>query len=253
MDAQAITRGERMKTASTRGFRAVAILSAGALCVGVALAPPPEPSESSESSEPAGPTEAAAGWRVTEHAGAGLPTDQDSLLAREIYPGYTLAQLDYSPEETEWALYQKPLGDAASVIQTEFADDVGFAYFGPDRAFTMGFSGDAPAGAIAHLDDTGLPYSTIEGLGFSDAEYQAAVNRVTTQVSEALADGDLVPAAGFMIDADLTAFPGAIVVTITGEDSESRQAASVAVGTPSVDEPFVVSVVEGGENDYVVF
>ncbi|MGY4856607.1 hypothetical protein [Cryobacterium sp. AP23] len=174
-------------------------------------------------------------------------------MAREIYPGYTLEQLNYSADETEWALYQKPLGDAAGVIETEFADDFAFAYFGPARTFTIGFSAEAPAGAIAQLDETGLPYSTIEGVDFSATEYQSAANRVVVQVSDALSDSDLMPAAGFEIGTDPTVSPGAIVVTITGDDAATRQAALAAVGAPSVSGPFTVSVVEGGENSTAAF
>ncbi|WEO78984.1 hypothetical protein BJQ94_08090 [Cryobacterium sp. SO2] len=185
---------------------------------------------------------------MTEHAGADLPSDHDSLMAREIYPGVTLGEVDYSPEEVEWALYQKPLGDAASVIETEFDDDYALAYFGPSRTFTIGFTGDAPVGAITALDETGLPYSTIEDLGFTAAEYQAAASAVGSTVTDALVEADLMPAVLFMVGPDPTEYPGMIVVTVTGPDAASRQAGMAAVGTPSVSAPFAVTVVEGGEN-----
>lgn len=226
-----------MRTAATRGLRAGAILATAALSLGVALAPTPGPSE---------PAEAAPAWRVTEHAGAGLASDYDSIMAREIYPGHTLAELNYSPQEQEWALYQKPLGDAASVIETEFADDYAYCYFGESRTFTMGFAGDAPSGAIAALDATGLPYTTVEGLGFSATEYQAAADDVTSQVIDALDEAGLRSTAGFMVGSDPTIQPGAIVVSITGDDAASRQAGMAAVGTPSISAPFSVTVLEGG-------
>ena len=147
-----------MKTAALTAVRVGAILAGAALSLGLTLAPfPGGPTAPAE----AAPAEAASAGRVTEHPGAGLPTDLDSVMAREIYPGHTLAELDYSPQEQEWALYQKPLGDAASVIETEFAGDYAYCYFGESRTFTMGFAGDAPAGAIALLDATGLPYTTV--------------------------------------------------------------------------------------------
>ena len=72
-----------MRTAATSRSRAGAILATAALSLGIALAPTPGPSE---------PAEAAAAWRVTEHAGAGLASDHDSVMTREIYPGYSLAE-----------------------------------------------------------------------------------------------------------------------------------------------------------------
>ncbi|MEC5184682.1 hypothetical protein RCH12_002152 [Cryobacterium sp. MP_3.1] len=226
-----------MRTAAARATRAAAILAAGALCLGVALAPAPGPSEASD---------AAAPWRGTEHAGAGLATDHDAIMAREIYPGHTLGELNYSPQEQEWALYQKPLGDAASVIETEFADDYAYCYFGESRTFTMGFAGDAPAGAIAVLDATGLPFTTVEGLGFSATEYQAATGAVSRQVIEALDEAGLRSTVGFTVESDPTIQPRAIVVSITGDDAASRQSGMAAVGTPSISAPFSVTVLEGG-------
>ena len=173
-------------------------------------------------------------------------------MAREVYPGVTLEQLDYSAEEIEWATYQNPLAQAATLVTTDFPDDYAVAYFGPNRTFTIAFSGDAPAGAIATLDATGLPYSTLEGLGFTEADYEAASNLVSRQVSQALAAADLSPAASFSVDSDITVAPDVIVVTITGDDEAARQAALSAVGIPSVGRPFLVSVVEGGENEYAV-
>lgn len=243
MGAHPIGYGGYLRTAAARGIRAGAILATAALCLGVALASTPGVSE---------PAEAVPSWRVTEHAGAGLATDHDSIMAREIYPGYTLAELNYSPEEQEWALYQKPLGDAASVIETEFIDQFAFAYFGPSRSFTIGFAGDAPAGAIAGLDATGLPYSTIEGLGFTVVDSQAAAQAVGKQVTDALVEAGLMPAVLFSVGSDPTIQPGTIVVTITGDDAATRQAGLAAVGTPAVSAPFSVTVIEGGEN-YTVF
>lgn len=238
MGAKVIGHGNWMRTAVTRGSRAGAILATAALSLGIALAPTPGPSEPAEA--------ATVAWRVTEHPGAGLASDHDSVMAREIYPGHTLAELDYSPEEQEWALYQKPLGDAASVIETEFADDYAYCYFGHSRTFTMGFAGDAPAGAIAVLDATELPYTTVEGLGFSALEYQAAADAVTDQVIDALDEAGLRSTAGFMVGSDPTLAPGAIVVTIMGDDAASREAGLAAVGTPSISAPYSVTVVEGG-------
>ena len=237
MGARVIGHGNWMRTAATRGLRAGAILATAALSLGVALAPTPGPGE---------PAEAAVAWRVTEHPGAGLASDHDSVMAREIYPGHTLAELDYSPEEQEWALYQKPLGDAASVIETGFADDYAYCYFGESRTFTMGFAGDAPAGAIAVLDATGLPYTTVEGLGFSATEYQAAADAVTNQVIDAFDEAGLRSNAGFMVGSDPRIQPGTIVVTIMGDDTASRQAGMAAVGTPSISAPYSVTVIEGG-------
>ncbi|POH68026.1 MULTISPECIES: hypothetical protein [Cryobacterium] len=225
-----------MRTAAARATRAGAILAAAALCLGVALAPAPGTSEANE---------AAAPWRVTEHAGAGLATDHDAIMAREIYPGHTLAELNYSPQEQEWALYQKPLGDAASVIETEFADDYAYCYFGESHTFTMGFAGDAPAGAIAVLDATGLPYTTIEGLGFSATEYQAAADAVTSQVVDALDEAGLRSTAGFTVGSDPTTQPRVIVVSIMGDNAASRQAGMAAVGAPTISAPFSVTVLEG--------
>lgn len=230
-----------MRTFATRGIRAGAILATAALSLGVALAPAPGTTE---------PAEVAPSWRVTEHAGAGLASDHDSVMAREIYPGYTLAELNYSPQEQEWALHQKPLGDAASVIETEFVDDYSYCYFGESRTFTMGFAGDAPTAAIAALDATGLPYTTVEGLGFSATEYQAAADTVTKQVIDALDEASLRSIAGFTVGSDPTVQPGAIVVSIVGDDAASRQAGLAAVGTPSISAPFsvtvTVTVIEGG-------
>ena len=237
MGARGITHGGHLRTAAVRGLRAGAILAAGALCLGIALAPAPAPDE---------PTEALPRWRVTEHAGAGLATDHDAIMAREIYPGHTLAELNYSSQEQEWALHQKPLGDAASVIETGFADDYAYCYFGESRTFTMGFAGDAPAGAIAVLDATGLPYTTVEGLGFSATEYQAAADAVTNQVIAALDEAGLRSTAGFMAGSDPRIQPGRIVVTIMGDDAASRQAGMAAVGTPSISAPYSVTVIEGG-------
>jgi len=214
MGARVIGHGNWMRTAATRGLRAGAILATAALSLGVALAPTPGLGE---------PAEAAVAWRVTEHPGAGLASDHDSVMAREIYPGHTLAELDYSPEEQEWALYQKPLGDAASVIETGFADDYAYCYFGESRTFTMGFAGDAPAGAIAVLDATGLPYTTVEGLGFSATEYQAAADAVTNQVIDAFDEAGLRSTAGFMAGSDPRIQPGTIVVTIMGDDAQAAR------------------------------
>jgi hypothetical protein len=232
-----------MKQAAFTALRVGAILATAALSLGFTLAPTPGPAG------PAGPaelTESAAPWRTTEHAGANLPTDHDSIMAREIYPGHTLAELNYSPLEQEWALYQKPWGDAASVIETEFAADYAYCYFGDARTFTMGFAGDAPAGAIAYLDATGLPYTTVEGVGFSQAEYQAATDDVANQIIDALEEAGLGSTAGFTVGSDPTIYPGAISVTILGDDAASRQAGMAAVGTPSIRAPFSVTVVEGG-------
>jgi len=237
MGARVNGHGNWLGTVVARGSRAGAILATAALCLGTALAPSPGPIE---------PTEAAQSWVVTEHAGANLPTDHDSVMAREIYPGYTLAELNYSPEEQEWALYQKPLGDAASVIETEFAHDYAYCYFGDERTFTMGFAADAPAGAITTLDATGLPYTTVEGLGFSQTEYQAAADVVANQVVDALDEAGLTSTAGFTVGSDPTIHPGAIEGTILGDDAASRQAGMAAVGTPSISAPFSVTVVEGG-------
>ncbi|WP_146215808.1 hypothetical protein [Cryobacterium arcticum] len=214
-----------------------------ALCLGGSVAPFPQPSA---------PESAASVWRATEHPGAGLPTDRASIMAREVYPGVTLEQLNYSAEEIEWATYQNPLAEAAALVTTEFPDDYSLAYFGPNRTFTIAFSGDAPAGALATLDATGLPYSTLEGLGFTEADYQAASNNVSRQVSQALDAEELSPAASFSVNSDITKAPDVIVVTITGDDEVARQAALSAVGIPSVARPFVVTVVEGGENEYVI-
>jgi len=232
-----------MKTAALTAVRVGAILAGAALSLGLTLAPfPGGPTAPAE----AAPAEAASAGRVTEHPGAGLPTDHDSVMAREIYPGHTLAELDYSPQEQEWALYQKPLGDAASVIETEFAGDYAYCYFGESRTFTMGFAGDAPAGAIALLDATGLPYTTVEDLGFSATDYQTAANTVADEVISALDEAGLRSTAGFMVSSDPTIAPGAIVVTIMGDDSASRQAGIAAVGSPSISAPFSVTVIEGG-------
>ena len=190
-------------------------------------------------------TEPAVQWRATEHAGLGeeLSPDDPAVLAREIYPGVTLEQLDYSDDEVEWALHQKPMGDAASVIEEQFAGEYAFAYFGSDhRSFTIAFDGTAPAGALALLDATGLPYTSIEDVGFTDAEYQAAVNAVSKQVQAKLISG-----AGFSISPDPTIAPGAITVAIDGDDEATRQRMLDGLGTITVDAPFSVTVVEGGE------
>ena len=232
-----------MKTAALTAVRVGAILAGAALSLGLTLAPfPGGPTAPAE----AAPAEAGSAGRVTEHPGAGLPTDHDSVMAREIYPGHTLAELDYSPQEQEWALYQKPLGDAASVIETEFAGDYAYCYFGESRTFTMGFAGDAPAGAIALLDATALPYTTVEDLGFSATDYQTAANTVADEVISALDEAGLRSTAGFMVSSDPTIAPGAIVVTIMGDDPASRQAGIAAVGSPSISAPFSVTVIEGG-------
>jgi hypothetical protein len=191
-------------------------------------------------------------WRITEHPAADLPTDPESLAAREIYPGVTLGELDYSAQDTEWALYQAPFGTAASAIETEFADAFAFAYFGPERSFTIGFAADAPAGAIALLDGTGLPYSTFEDVGFTDAELQTAVSVLVDDVSDLLDDADVLlddsgAGAGFSIGADSTVSPGLIKVEITGDDSDIRRAGMAAVAEVSTEAPFSVTVVEGGE------
>ncbi|QYF74669.1 hypothetical protein [Cryobacterium sp. PAMC25264] len=187
-------------------------------------------------------------WHVTEHPGASLPTDQDSLMQREIYPGYTLGELGYSDEESEWALYQKPLGDAASAIEGRFAGEYSYAFFGPERTFSIGFTGAAPAGALAVLDDTGLPYSTIEDLGFTAAGYEAAVSDVGRWVTDSMTRNGSFPEALFSVGSDLTSQPGAIVVSITGASSSVRRAAMDALGSVPVDAPFSVTVVEGGGN-----
>ena len=187
-------------------------------------------------------------WHVTEHPGASLPTDHDSLMQREIYPGYTLGELGYSDDESEWALYQKPLGDAASIIEGQFAEEYSYAFFGPERTFTIGFTGTAPAGALAVLDETGLPYSTIEDLGFTTADYEAAVSDVGRWVTDSMTKNGSFPEALFSVGSDPTSQPGAIVVSITGESSALRQAAMHALGSVPVDAPFSVTVVEGGGN-----
>lgn len=197
--------------------------------------------------------EAEAQWRVTEHPGANLPTDPESVGSREIYPGQTLDQLGYTGVEAEWAVYQKPLGDATSVIEEDFPDEYAFAYFGPNRTFTVGFAGDAPAGAVALLDGTGLPYSTVEAVGFTDADSQATVTRVSGEVMALLGDADLLsdgsaPGAGFSVWADHPTAPGAIVVEITGDDTDIRTVAMAAVATVSVGAPFTMTIVEGGGN-----
>jgi hypothetical protein len=191
-----------------------------------------------------------AGWRITEHPGADLPTDPESLAAREIYPGTTLGELDYSAEEAEWALYQAPFGTAASAIETDFADDFAFAYFGPERSFTIGFTADAPAGALALLDGTGLPYSTIEAAGFTSAEYESAISAVGNEVTDRLDAADLLSHAsgeglGFMVGGDPTIAPGTIVITIVGADTDTRQDGMAAVAEVSADPRFTVSIVEG--------
>ena len=183
-------------------------------------------------------------WRVTERAGLGedLSPDDPAVLAREIYPGTTLEQLNYSDDQVEWALHQKPMGDAASVIEEQFADEYAFAYFGSAaRTFTIAFAGTAPAGAQALLDATGLPYTSIEDVGFTDSEYQAAVRAVTKQVQAKLSSG-----AGFTISPDPTIAPGAITVAVNGADEATRQRMLDVLGTITVKAPFSVIVGEGG-------
>ena len=190
-------------------------------------------------------TEPAVQWRITEHAGLGeeLSPDDPAVLAREIYPGTTLEQLDFSDGEVEWALHQKPMGDAASVIEEQFADEYAYAHFGPAaRTFTIAFDGTAPAGAFALLDATGLPYTSIENVGFTDSEYQAAARAVTKQVQ-----AKLIAGAGFSISPDPTITPGAITVAIDGDDAATRQRMLDELGTITVEAPFSVTVVEGGE------
>ena len=184
-------------------------------------------------------------WRITEHAGLGeeLSPDDPAVLAREIYPGVSLEELDYSDDQVEWALHQKPMGDAASVIEEQFADEYAFAYFGSaTRTFTIAFAGTAPAGAQALLDATGLPYTSIENVGFTDSEYQAAARAVTKQVQ-----AKLIAGAGFSISPDPTITPGAITVAIDGDDAATRQRMLGELGTITVEAPFSVTVVEGGE------
>ena len=238
-----------MNTQSRWILRASVAVIAVALCAGgAALFTPAE----------AAVDDAASSWRITDHPGANLPTDPESIAAREIYPGVTLGQVDYSPAEVEWALHQKPLGDAASVIETEFAADYAYAYFGPERSFTVGFSDDAPAGALALLDHTGLPYSTVEGLGFNDARYQHAVTILIGEVSHRLDRADLLGdglnvGALFHVSSDTTTAPGAIVVSVSSADESIREAAIAAVGTLSADPPFTVTVVRGDENELVLY
>jgi hypothetical protein len=231
-------------------------MAAVALCVGGAVVLAPAQASVDEDAPDAAAIEAGTDetedvpWRITEHAGADLPTDPESLAAREIYPGTTLGELDYSAEETEWALYQAPFGTAASAIETEFAGDYAFAYFGPERSFTIGFVGDAPAGALALLDGTGLPYSTVEDVGFTGAEYQSATDSVGGEVRDRLDAADLLSHAsgeglGFMVGADPTINPGAMVITIFGADTDTRQAGMAAVADVPVDPRFTVSIVEG--------
>jgi hypothetical protein len=246
--------------------RASLALAAVALCVGGAVVLAPAQASIDQAAIDAAPIDAAAvdaaaieagtdtteeaGWRITEHPGADLPTDPESLAAREIYPGTTLGELDYSAEEAEWALYQAPFGTAASAIETDFADDFAFAYFGPERSFTIGFTADAPAGALALLDGTGLPYSTIEAAGFTSAEYESAISAVGNEVTDRLdAAGLLSRASGdglaFMVGGDPTIAPGTIVITIVGADTDTRQDGMAAVAEVSADPRFTVSIVEG--------
>jgi len=49
-----------------------------------------------------------------------------------------------------------------------------------------------------------------------------------------------------MVGSDPTVAPGAILVTILGDDAASRQTGIAAVGTPSIGAPFPVAVIEGG-------
>jgi hypothetical protein len=225
------------------GLAAVVTVAVAALCVGGAglLAP------AQAGAGAADRYRAADTWRVTEHPGAGLSTDPADEAAREIYPGSTLGELGYSGVEAEWALHQKPLGDATSVIEEDFAGDYALAYFGPERTFTIGFTGSAPVGALALLDDTGLPYTTFEDLGFTDPEYSAAVDRVHGEVSDTLAAAGLLPDVSLMTAADPEYRPGAIVVTIGGDTEGVRQAALDAAGAVSIGSPFSVRVEEGGD------
>jgi hypothetical protein len=140
-----------------------------------------------------------------------------------------------------------PTRRATSSASSRRADERG-AYFRPDRTFTIGFTGIAPAGAMKTLDETGLPYSSFERVGFNDADYQAAASRVASQVLDALTEAGLVPDAGFMVGPDPAVAPGVIVVTITGDDAATRQAALAVVGAPTVAAPFTVTVTEGGGN-----
>ncbi|TFC87411.1 hypothetical protein [Cryobacterium sp. TMT4-31] len=129
------------------------------------------------------------------------------------------------------ALNQTPLGDATALIEEQFPNEFAYAFFDDSSAMHVGFAGTAPAGAVALLKGTDLPYVVIESVGFNAAEYQQAATSVGEQTRKYVTSDRQV-----QISQDSSMAPGAIKVSFQSDDAQFRSdpglRKSITVDTP---------------------
>jgi len=110
-------------------------------------------------------------------AATGFGTEQVLPTAAPTAPSDAAAPGD----DESWEVNYAPLGTATDAIEEQFSDEFGYAFIDDASAMHVGFKGAAPAGAVALLQNTGLPFVIVESVGFNAAEYQTAANQVAKQ------------------------------------------------------------------------
>jgi hypothetical protein len=102
----------------------------------------------------------------------------------QVLPNSTPPDASIPGDEEFWEANYAPLGTATAAIEEQFPDEFGYAFFDKTPAMHVAFKGLAPAAAVVLLQNTGLPFVTVESVGFNAAEYQAAANEVSRQTRQ---------------------------------------------------------------------
>ncbi|MGW9112804.1 hypothetical protein [Microbacterium sp. NPDC055683] len=169
----------------------------------------------------------------------------------EAPEGMEIAPL--TDEERSWAEKQDALSEAVNLISATYATEYSFAYFANPELdkLVIGFSDDAPLGAINILDATGKPYEIEEKVGFNNEEY---VDASASALSDAANANQAEIDAGRMQiaaspDPELGAGSIAIEYTITDPNVEIFSAGvSDAMNRAAESSPFsIVEQVAEGE------
>jgi hypothetical protein len=190
-------------------------------------------------------------------------------IAAEVY-GTAVDLSSYMDAELEWMCFQAALASVAWDAETRFPDQFTSAMFTDDgnRTLELGFADQAPAEIVAALDATGRPYRIVEGIGFTQTQWQSESEELVQRLRTILGPGSATwaPAgagAGVFPGTDVAAFPaldlgiGAIRISVFVDDTDDGAAEfdsiasmvrllALPVGYSAVAEPALVGGVTFG-------
>jgi len=150
---------------------------------------------------------------AAEDSPAAAAAPATPVISATPIPEPTRAPVDWDAltDEQEAAIFEDegPRGDALALVQEAYPDNFAYGYIS-DGGFGIGFKFDAPADALATLDAVGDPYDVHENVGFTEADIQPQVNRVSALVKTAVPEGQTfsVSANPFTVTVEVELYPG---------------------------------------------